>query len=163
MKTESILSGRVHPKIADEHLARLAYIYVRQSSQKQVMQNKESQVNQYMLVERAEQLGWKRERIKVIDSDLGLSGKESASRNGFQELVVAVSLGHVGIVFGYEVSRLARNNSDWYHLLDLAAVFNTLIADHDGVYDPRLYNEVTQQDPNGLFALCRFPLAKVSG
>ena len=141
MKTETISSGRVHPKIADEHLARLAYIYVRQSSQKQVMQNKESQVNQYMLVERAEQLGWKRERIQVIDTDLGLSGKESASRNGFQELVAEVSLGHVGIVFGYEVSRLARNNSDWYHLLDLAAVFNTLIADHDGVYDPRLYND----------------------
>jgi DNA invertase Pin-like site-specific DNA recombinase len=141
MKTESFSSGRVHPKIADEHLARLAYIYVRQSSQKQVMQNKESQVNQYMLVERAKQLGWKAERIQVIDADLGLSGKESASRNGFQELVAEVSLGHVGIVFGYEVSRLARNNSDWYHLLDLAAVFNTLIADHEGVYDARLYND----------------------
>jgi DNA invertase Pin-like site-specific DNA recombinase len=141
MKTEPFSSGRLHPKIADEHLARLAYIYVRQSSQKQVMQNKESQVNQYLLVERAEQLGWNAERIQVIDTDLGLSGKESASRNGFQELVAEVSLGHVGIVFGYEVSRLARNNSDWYHLLDLAAVFNTLIADHDGVYDPRLYND----------------------
>lgn len=141
MKTETFSSGRLHPKIVDEHLTRLAYIYVRQSSQKQVMQNKESQVNQYLLVERAEQLGWKAERIHVIDTDLGLSGKESASRNGFQELVAEVSLGHVGIVFGYEVSRLARNNSDWYHLLDLAAVFNTLIADHDGVYDPRLYND----------------------
>ncbi len=141
MKTEPISSGRAHPKIGDEHLARLAYIYVRQSSQKQVMQNKESQVNQYLLVERAEQLGWNRDRIQVIDMDLGLSGKESASRNGFQELVAEVSLGHAGIVFGYEVSRLARNNSDWYHLLDLAAVFNTLIADHDGSYDPRLYND----------------------
>ena len=142
MKTEPFSPSRQHPKIADEHLARLAYIYVRQSSQKQVMQNKESQVNQYLLVERAEQLGWQAERVHVIDTDLGLSGKESASRNGFQELVAEVSLGHVGIVFGYEVSRLARNNSDWYHLLDLAAVFNTLIADHDGVYDPRLYNEM---------------------
>lgn len=141
MKTEPISAGQAHPKIADEHLARLAYIYVRQSSQKQVMQNKESQVNQYLLVERAAQLGWKGDRIRVIDTDLGLSGKESVSRNGFQELVAEVSLGHVGIVFGYEVSRLARNNSDWYHLLDLAAVFNTLIADHDGVYDPRLYND----------------------
>jgi DNA invertase Pin-like site-specific DNA recombinase len=133
MKTEPISPGQLHPKIADEHLARLAYIYIRQSSQKQVMQNKESQVNQYLLVERAKQLGWEGERIRVIDTDLGLSGKESASRNGFQELVAEVSLGHVGIVFGYEVSRLARNNSDWYHLLDLAAVFNTLIADHDYV------------------------------
>jgi DNA invertase Pin-like site-specific DNA recombinase len=141
MKSEPFSCARPHPKIADEHLARLAYIYVRQSSQKQVMQNKESQVNQYLLVERAEQLGWQAERVHVIDTDLGLSGKESASRNGFQELVAEVSLGHVGIVFGYEVSRLARNNSDWYHLLDLAAVFNTLIADHDGVYDPRLYND----------------------
>lgn len=141
MKTETFSSVRGHPKIAEEHLARQAYIYVRQSSQKQVMQNKESQVNQYLLVERAEQLGWKRDRVRVIDTDLGLSGKESASRTGFQELVAEVSLGHVGIVFGYEVSRLARNNSDWYHLLDLAAVFNTLIADHDGIYDPRLYND----------------------
>jgi DNA invertase Pin-like site-specific DNA recombinase len=141
MKTETFSSARGHPKIVEEHLARLAYIYVRQSSQKQVMQNKESQVNQYLLVERAEQLGWKQDRIRVIDTDLGLSGKESVSRTGFQELVAEVSLGHVGIVFGYEVSRLARNNSDWYHLLDLAAVFNTLIADHDGVYDPRLYND----------------------
>jgi DNA invertase Pin-like site-specific DNA recombinase len=73
--------------------------------------------------------------------DLGLSGKESASRTGFQELVAEVSLGHAWIVFGYEVSRLARNNSDWYHLLDLAAVFNTLIADYDGIYDPGQYND----------------------
>ena len=97
MKTEPISPNQAHPKIADAHLARLAYIYVRQSSQKQVMQNKESQVNQYLLVERAKQLGWKGERIRVIDTDLGLSGKENASRNGFQELVAEVSFGQYAI------------------------------------------------------------------
>lgn len=128
-------------KIVERHLQRLAYVYVRQSSPKQVLHHRESQVNQYQLVQRAESLGWSPERIHVIDTDQGMSGQESASRNGFQELVTEVSLGHVGIIFGYEVSRLARNNGDWYHLLDLSAVFGTLIADCDGVYDPRLYND----------------------
>jgi DNA invertase Pin-like site-specific DNA recombinase len=130
-----------HSKIAPAHLQRQAFIYVRQSSPKQVSQNQESQQYQYRLQQRAQELGWAVERIRVIDSDLGLSGKESAGRSGFQELVAEVSLGHVGIVFGYEVSRLARNNRDWYWLLDLASVFGTLIADNDGVYDPRLYND----------------------
>ncbi len=130
-----------HPKITAAHLQRLAYIYVRQSSPKQVAQNKESQAYQYRLQQRAHELGWAEERIHVIDSDLGLSGKEAAGRSGFQELVAEVSMGNVGIVFGYEVSRLARNNRDWYMLLDLSAVFGTLIADNDGVYDPRQYND----------------------
>lgn len=128
-------------KITAEHLQRLACIYIRQSSLQQVERNRESQFNQYQLVERAVAFGWSRERVRVIDADLGLSGQGSAYRQGFQELVTEISLGHVGIVFGYEVSRLARNNSDWYHLLDLAAVFGTLIADTDGIYDPRLYND----------------------
>ena len=128
-------------KIAERHLQRLAYVYVRQSSPKQVLHHRESQVNQYQLVQRAQSLGWSPERIQVIDTDQGMSGQDSASRNGFQQIVSEVSLGHVGIIFGYEVSRLARNNGDWYHLLDLAAVFGTLIADNDGVYDPRLYND----------------------
>jgi DNA invertase Pin-like site-specific DNA recombinase len=93
------------------------------------------------LAQRAEALGWSSERIEVIDTDLAQSGQDSQYRTGFQALVAAVSLGHVGIIFGYEVSRLARNNSDWYHLLDLAAVFDTLIADNDGLYHPRLYND----------------------
>lgn len=130
-----------HSKIGSAHLQRLAFIYVRQSTQKQVVQNQESQQYQYRLQQRAQDLGWPAERVRVIDSDMGLSGKESAGRSGFQELVAEVSLGHVGIVFGYEVSRLARNNRDWYLLLDLASVFSTLIADNDGVYDPRLYND----------------------
>ena len=130
-----------HPKITAAHQARLAYIYVRQSTTKQVAQNRESQDYQYRLQQRAMTLGWPTERVRVIDSDLGRSGRETSARSGFQELVAEVSLGHVGIVFGYEVSRLARNNRDWYTLLDLAAVFGTLIADNDGVYDPRLYND----------------------
>ena len=128
-------------KITALHLERLACVYVRQSTAKQVERNRESQRYQYHLVERAAALGWSRERTRVIDADLGLSGKESAPRGGFTELVAEVSLGHVGIVLGYEVSRLARNNADWYHLLDMAAVFGTLIADSDGVYDTRLYND----------------------
>jgi len=128
-------------KLTKEHWKRLACVYVRQSTLKQVQHNRESQVNQYQLVERAEVLGWPRERIHVIDADLGVSGKSSENRTGFKELVAEVSLGHVGIIFGYEVSRLARNNGDWYHLLDLAAVFGTLIADTDGIYDPKLYND----------------------
>ncbi|MBA3716408.1 MAG: recombinase family protein, partial [Pyrinomonadaceae bacterium] len=93
------------------------------------------------MIARAVSLGWHESRINVIDTDLGLSGATSTARTGFNELVAEVSLNHVGIIFGYEVSRLARNNADWYHLLDLAAVFSTLIADWDGVYDPRLYND----------------------
>jgi DNA invertase Pin-like site-specific DNA recombinase len=130
-----------HPKVSDVHRQRLAYIYVRQSTLKQVMHNQESQHYQYRLKQRALELGWSAERIVVIDSDLGRAGHEAEGRVGFQELVAEISLGHAGIVFGYEVSRLARNNRDWYHLLDLAAMFGTLIADSDGIYDPRLYND----------------------
>ena len=137
----SVTTLSLHPKITPTHLQRLAYIYVRQSSPKQVAHNKESQQYQYRLQQRAIELGWAADRVRVIDSDLGRSGSEAKGRTGFQELVAAVSLGQVGIVFGYEVSRLARNNQDWYHLLDLAAVFGTLIADNDGVYDPRQYND----------------------
>lgn len=130
-----------HPKVRAIHQQRLAYVYVRQSSPKQVAQNLESQHLQYQLAQHAEELGWRSEQVRIIDEDQGLSGKESAGRDGFQDLVLEVSLGHVGIVFGYQVSRLARNNADWYHLLDLAAVFDTLIADADGVYNLRDYND----------------------
>ena len=137
----SRLTGSGHIKITPGHLRLMACVYVRQSSLKQVLHNRESQFNQYQLVQQAEGLGWKKERIWVIDADLGLSGQESQNRTGFKDMVAEVSLGHIGIIFGYEVSRLARNNSDWYHLLDLAAMFGTLIADNDGIYDPRLYND----------------------
>ena len=130
-----------HPKISSTHLQRLAYVYIRQSSPKQVQRNQESQANQRHLVERAKGLGWHPDRIHVVDADLGQSAKTSEARTGFNDLLAEISLAHVGIVFGYEVSRIARNNTDWYRLLDLAAIFGTLIADIDGVYDPRLYND----------------------
>jgi DNA invertase Pin-like site-specific DNA recombinase len=106
-----------------------------------VAQHQESQRSQYQLAARAQALGWPAARTRIIATDLGLSGTQSDHRDGLQALVSAVSLGHVGILFGYEVSRLARKNRDWYHLLDLAAVFGTLIADVEGVYAPRLYND----------------------
>lgn len=127
-------------KITSGHQARDAYVYVRQSSPQQVLHNQESQRNQYALVQRARSLGWPATQVHVIDSDLGQSGQDSL-RTGFRELVAAVSLGRVGLVLAYEASRLARNNTDWYSLLDLATVQGTLIADADGVYDPREYND----------------------
>lgn len=127
-------------KIAPRHRERRAYVYVRQSTPKQVQQQRESQVNQYALVQRAIALGWPPERVHVIDADQGQSGRDGA-RAGFQALVAEVSLGRVGLVLAYEASRLARNNADWYTLLDLATVVGTLIADADGVYDPRHYND----------------------
>ena len=128
-------------KVTDSHLRRKAYVYIRQSTLQQVTRNLESQVNQRQMVTRAAALGWPVEQIEVIDEDQGLSGRESGRRSGFQRLVTEVSMGRVGILVGYEVSRLARNNGDWYHLLDLAAVFDTLIADSDGVYHPGEFND----------------------
>jgi DNA invertase Pin-like site-specific DNA recombinase len=128
-------------KIAPAHLERKAVIYIRQSTTKQVRTNTESQRNQRALVERAQALGWTKERIVVLDADLGQSGTSTTGRDDFTTLTADVALGHVGIIFGWEVSRLARNNADWYHLLDLASVVGTLIADIEGVYDPRSYND----------------------
>ncbi len=128
-------------KITAKHRQRLACVYIRQSSLKQVKHNLESQALQYRLAERAQALSWKRERVRVIDQDQGVSGRASHNRDGFKELLGELSLGRVGIIFSYQVSRLARNNSDWYHLLDLAAIFDTLIADEDGIYDLRQYND----------------------
>jgi DNA invertase Pin-like site-specific DNA recombinase len=137
-----MLAGAETPteKIAARHRDRRAYIYIRQSSAKQVQHHGESRRNQYALVERAVALGWAAERVHVIDVDLGQSGQDG-SRPGFRELVAEVSLGRVGLVLAYEASRLARNNADWYALLDLAALRGTLIGDADGVYDPRTYND----------------------
>ena len=128
-------------KIQPTHRLRLACIYVRQSSPSQVRDNKESLVNQYRLVESAQALGWSEATIRVIDADLGVSGRTIEGRLGFQELLTQVSLGQVGIIFGYEASRLARNNADWYHLLNIAAIRQTLVADNDGVYDPNHPND----------------------
>jgi len=135
MPTESAL------KVDADHLRRDAFLYVRQSSLRQVFENTESTKRQYALRERAVALGWPLERVHVIDSDLGLSGAQASDRDGFQSLVTEVALGHAGIVLGLEVSRLARNNADWHRLLELAALSRTLILDEDGVYDPSHFND----------------------
>jgi DNA invertase Pin-like site-specific DNA recombinase len=138
-------------KITPRHRERHAYIYIRQSTLRQVHQNRESQANQYALVERAVALGWIPERIHVIDADLGQSGRDG-QRPGFTDLVAEVSLGRAGIVLSYEASRLARSNAGWYALLDLASVVGTLIGDTDGVYDPRLYNDRLLLGLRGIFS-----------
>jgi DNA invertase Pin-like site-specific DNA recombinase len=131
----------LQPKVTTTHLELLAYIYIRQSSPGQVKHNVESQTYQRRMAERAESLGWHKEQIRVIDSDQATTARYSDHRDGYKEMVAEISLGRVGIIFGYEVGRVSRNNSDWYALLDVAAMFGTLIADADGVYDPRHYND----------------------
>jgi excisionase family DNA binding protein len=128
-------------KITASHRGREAYVYVRQSTPSQVVTHTESLVRQYELRERAIVLGWAAHQVVVIDADLGRSGADATARLGFQELVADVGLGKVGIVLGIEVSRLARNNADWYQLLDLCALTDTLIADADGIYHPAEFND----------------------
>lgn len=130
-----------HSKITAAHLRRRALVYVRQSTTAQLEYNRESTERQYRLAERAVELGWAREQIKVLDQDLGISGSGLAERAGFTHLTAEVALGHVGIVLGLEVSRLARNNADWYRLLDLCGTTDTLIGDADGIYHPGLFND----------------------
>ena len=129
-----------HQKVQASHLKRNAYLYVRQSTLRQVFENTESTKRQYGLRQRAVALGWAEERIVVIDTDLGLSGA-SSDREGFQRLVAEVGMGHAGIVLGLEVSRLARNSMDWHRLLEICALTATLICDEDGVYDPAHFND----------------------
>ena len=128
-------------KITAEHLRRCAIVYVRQSSTTQVEHNRESTARQYQLAERAAKLGWRRDQVKVIDEDLGISGSGLTERTGFARMTAEVGLGQVGIVLGLEVSRLARNNADWYRLLDLCGLTHTLIGDGDGIYHPGLFND----------------------
>jgi DNA invertase Pin-like site-specific DNA recombinase len=128
-------------KVQSHHLTRDAYLYIRQSSMKQVLENVESTKRQYALRARATALGWADDRIVVIDSDQGESGASAAWREGFRQLVTDVGLGRAGIVMGLEVSRLARNNADWHRLLEICALANTLILDEDGVYDPTNFND----------------------
>jgi DNA invertase Pin-like site-specific DNA recombinase len=128
-------------KITPAHTQRLAYVYIRQSTPAQVEYHRESTARQYALAARARELGWAPEQVRVIDEDLGLSGASSAKRAGFVRLTTEVALGHVGLILGLEVSRLARNNADWYRLLDLCGVTDTLIGDGDGVYHPALFND----------------------
>jgi DNA invertase Pin-like site-specific DNA recombinase len=130
-----------HPKILPAHLARQAYVYVRQSTLRQVLHNAESTERQYALAQRACALGWEEAQVITIDEDQGQSGATARNRTGFQELISAISLDQIGIVLVLEVSRLARSCSDWYRVLELAALSGTLIGDEDGVYDPRDYND----------------------
>jgi DNA invertase Pin-like site-specific DNA recombinase len=123
-------------KIHHIHLDRLAMVYIRQSSPQQVLENRESRERQYALAQFAQRLGWPPDRIVIIDDDQGLSGKTADHRSGFQRLMTEVSLNHVGMVLGLELSRLSRSNKDWHQLIDVCGIFNTLLSDQDGVYDP---------------------------
>ena len=132
---------RLGSKVDDRHLERLAVVYVRQSTRQQVADHGESTRLQYGLVERAVGLGWPTSRVLVIDEDLGKSGVSAAGRVGFQRLVTELTMGHVGLVLGIEMSRLARSGADWYQLLELCALAGALLADADGVYDPVEFND----------------------
>jgi DNA invertase Pin-like site-specific DNA recombinase len=128
-------------KIKSTHLQRLAYVYVRQSTAAQVELNRESTDRQYKLTQRASTLGWAKHQVKVIDEDLAQSGSTSQQRSGFTLMTTKVALGQVGLILSIEVSRVARNNADWYRLLDLCSVTDTLIGDEDGLYHPGLFND----------------------
>jgi DNA invertase Pin-like site-specific DNA recombinase len=135
------MSVEITQKVTANHLKRSAYLYVRQSTPRQVVENTESKKRQYALRQRAETLGWGPEQVLVIDSDLGQSGASAADREGFQKLVTEVSMGRAGIVMGLEVSRLARNSADWHRLLQICTITDTLILDEDGIYNPTHFND----------------------
>lgn len=128
-------------RIKATHLQRCAYVYVRQSTASQVQHNRESTDRQYKLGDRALRLGWLKEQVKTIDEDLARSGSSTSDRSGFTRMTTEVALGHVGLILSIEVSRVARNNADWYRLLDLCGVTDTLIGDEDGLYHPGLFND----------------------
>jgi DNA invertase Pin-like site-specific DNA recombinase len=128
-------------KIQGCHLERWAIVYVRQSTPQQIHEHRESRERQYALADYAVTLGWPKERVEVMDEDQGHSGKNAEQRSGFHRLLAEVTMRHVGLVLGLEMSRLARSNKDWHHLLEVCALFGTLLADQDGVYDPRDSND----------------------
>jgi DNA invertase Pin-like site-specific DNA recombinase len=136
-----MMSSEGHQKVTASHVKRGAYLYVRQSTVRQVFENTESTQRQYALRQRAVALGWPNDQVIVIDSDLGLSGASAVDREGFQKLVAEVGMGRAGIVLGLEVSRLARNSTDWHRLLEICALTDTLILDEDGIYDPAHFND----------------------
>ena len=137
-----MLSAATAPEpLTAAHRAKLAYVYVRQSSVRQVRQHQESTELQYRLVERAIGLGWPRERVHVIDEDLGRSGATSAERHGFQRLIAEIGLGNAGLVLSLDASRLARNNRDWHQLLELCSLFGVILADGERLYDPSAYHD----------------------
>ncbi len=134
-------TDEITTKITTHHRAKLAYIYIRQSSLGQVTHHHESTDLQYQLVNRATRLGWPQQRVKVIDEDLGKSGASATERSGFQNLIAEIGLGKVGLVLSFDASRLARNNYDWYRLLELCGIFGSLIADSERVYDPNVFTD----------------------
>lgn len=131
----------LHITPTTEQRAKMAYVYIRQSSLMQVTHHAESTDLQYSLLERAVALGWPRERVELIDEDLGKSGAQAEARGGFQRILAEISLARVGLVLSFDASRLARNNRDWYQLLEVCSIFGTLIADGERLYDPRLYHD----------------------
>ena len=120
----------------DRHFSRLAIVYVRQSEPQQVLGHIESRERQYALVDLAVALGWSKDRVVLIDEDQGNSGKTVERRTGFHRLLAEVTMDHVGLILGIEISRMARNNKDWYHLMEMCSIFGTLLADEDRIYDP---------------------------
>jgi DNA invertase Pin-like site-specific DNA recombinase/predicted DNA-binding transcriptional regulator AlpA len=147
-------------KIQPTHTQRAAFVYIRQSTPGQVEHNRESTARQYALADRACQLGWCKEQVVIIDEDLGLSGSSTDKRSGFVRLTSEVALAHVGIVLGLEVSRLARNNADWYRLLELCGVTDTLIGDNDGVYHPALFNDRLLLGLKGTMSEAELPIIR---
>jgi DNA invertase Pin-like site-specific DNA recombinase len=141
LRSGPVVAGLSSEKLRGWHRERLAVVYIRQSTPQQVLVHGESTRLQYGLAQHAEALGWLAERVLVIDDDLGKSGTSATSQAGFQRLVSEVGLGHVGLILGVEMSRLARSNADWHRLLEVCALFGTLIADLDGIYDPTQYND----------------------
>ena len=135
------MTRETHSKVQARHLQRHAYLYIRQSSLRQVLEHTESTQRQYNLRQRAIALGWAADQIVVVDNDQGLSGASAVDRAGFQTLVADVGLGRAGMVMGLEVSRLARNSTDWHRLLEICALTDTLILDEDGIYDPAHFND----------------------
>jgi DNA invertase Pin-like site-specific DNA recombinase len=142
----------MNSKIADQHLARQACIYIRQSTMGQVRFNQESTERQYNLTTKAESLGWKREQIRILDRDLGQSGSATTNREDFKTLVGEVAMGRVGAIFSLEASRLARSNQDWHRLLELCAITSTLVIDEDGCYSPAEFNDGLVLGMKGTFA-----------
>src|SRR5256886_1299675 len=135
------MSIETNPKVTANQLKRDAFLYIRQATPRQVLEHTESTARQYALRKRAVALGWHGDQVITIDSDLGQSGASSADREGFQKLVMEVSMGRAGIVLGLEVSRLARNSTDWHRLLEICAITDTLILDEDDIYHPAEFND----------------------
>src|SRR3974377_1697142 len=135
------MSTETNQEVTGSQLKRAPLLYGRQSTPRQVLEHTESTARQYALRKRAAALGWKDDQVIVIDSDLGQSGASAADREGFQKLVMEVSMGRAGIVLGLEVSRLARNSTDWHRLLEICAITDTLILDEDGIYHPAEFND----------------------